>query len=247
VSFALRPERNAACASDLRFDACLAGELGLAERAALMAHVAACARCKQRLLSLERNRQQFASSAFGSPRWLDAVEPRACARHARAAWLVLAVLAGAACVVLAFSVQERVSERIKGEEYVHFFVKRGNEVRRGTGGSRLLPGDQLRFAYTSWAPRYLAILSLDAAGLASVYYPESAFTARVEPGTAVLLPSAVELDGTLGDERIAAFFCETSRSVSELREWVSARSATERAPANCSVDSFIVTKEPAVR
>jgi hypothetical protein len=151
----------------------------------------------------------------------------------------------AAAGLLALLTLTREGVRTKGGDYVSFYVKRGDEVHRGQPRERVRRGDKLRFAYTASGPRYLAILGLDGTRRASVYYPAAVQTVRVEAGTDVLLPSAIELDGAPGDERILALFCERPLPVERLRAELQAKQAHMAAPSGCVLDQLFVVKEAA--
>ena len=118
----------------------------------------------------------------------------------RRTWLAPAAggLALAAAVLLAVLPKgsEAPGTRRKGGERIGFFVKRGEVVTRGQTGEHVRPGDSLRFTYTSSEPRHLAILSLDGAQHASVYFPSGG---RAEP-----LPAGVRKVPTMTTSRISA-------------------------------------------
>ncbi|MDB4974500.1 MAG: hypothetical protein JWN48_2841 [Myxococcaceae bacterium] len=238
-------DRGPACISDLRFDQLLAEELNAGERHLLHAHVASCARCRAQLEALRGERAQFQASELATPAWL-APAPRP-KRRTRGRELAVA----AACMVgLAFlrSPAERPrsspsdsadSERAKGGDHVSFYVKRGERVQRGSVDEPLHPGDQLRFTYTTDRPRYVALISIDAAHHTCVYYPPGARALQVDPGREVPLPSAIELDHTLGVERVAALFCDEPIDLAALQREL-ARGA--RAHPGCVLDVLTLHK-----
>ena len=220
----MREQRSVECASDLRFDAWLAGELSTPAQTELVMHVASCARCSERQQRIVQARERFDTS-------LDAVisaRPANAAPRERSAELTLrlgrrSVTAGV-CVALAAAAmfallpkREPAGDRVKGGEHVSFFVKRGDTVQRGAHKQRVQPGDKLRFAYTAMAPRYLAILSVDVASTVSVYYPASDRAARVPPGVEMALPSAVELDACSGGACVCAVLRDAARAGSSAR------------------------------
>lgn len=249
----MRADRTAACASDLRLDAWLAGELEEPAHTELMAHAVGCVRCRVRQQSLARARERFAATpAAITPAWLErerAERPVGSARRwGAAAFAVLATLAAAATLAL-LPKREPEGDRIKGGEHVSFFVKRGDAVQRGARKQSVQPGDKLRFAYTAMGPRYLAILSIDAANKASVYYPAAeragARAALIGPGVEVPLASAVELDDVLGEEHVFALFCEMPQALAPLLAQLRATPHTLRPPPGCSLDELLLTKEAA--
>jgi hypothetical protein len=245
----MRIGRTDACISDLRLDAWLAQNLADQEARALRAHLSGCARCQSREALLREEREQFGAAHPELPAWLapqsgDADLTQVAASKLRArgsAWL--AGLAVAAACLLAFIALPRASVRTKGSDYLSFYVKRGEAVHRGRLGEQVRRGDRLRFAYTASSPRYLAILSLDGARRASVYHPATAQAERVEPGSEVLLPSAVELDEAPGEERIYAVFCDQPPQLERLRAELAAKQTRFAAPADCTLDQIVVVKE----
>jgi hypothetical protein len=127
--------------------------------------------------------------------------------------------------------------------HVAFFVKRSDRVFEGRSDERLHPRDQVRFVVSTDRPRYVAILSVDGAGVASVYYPTSGAPASLQQGRDLALEGGIELDGVSGEERIYALFCEDPIDVA--RERASLLATKVVAPREgCSVDTLHWTKEP---
>jgi hypothetical protein len=240
----MRAARSSACTSDLRFDAWLAGELEAAAQAELSAHVAGCARCRERQQRITAERAAFAASPrAATPGWLQSERAAAPGRRQAVVGGSVAVALAAAVVLALIPLHEPDGVRVKGGDQLSYFVKRGDAVQRGARKQRVRPGDKLRFAYTALAPRYLAIVSLDAAEQVSVYYPTGERAARVEPGVEVPLPSAVELDGVLGEERVFALFCTSEIALAPLRAELLAAAHTLKSPAGCTLDELRLTKE----
>lgn len=238
---AMKTKRSEQCASDLQLDAWLSGEIDGAKAASLAAHGRACARCDARRDQLSRDRQGFVAAAAALPIWLDA--PRRTPKASRlVAGLAIASAVAAAFAIMAAPPRERSGAvRAKGTDHVSFYVKRGGAVHRGRPEERVRPGDQLRFSYTAGSDRYLAILSLDAAQRTSVYYPASTEALRVEAGVDVALPSAVELDTVLGEERVVALFCDRPLPIAALRAQLEHKRAMP--PPGCTQDQLILMKE----
>jgi hypothetical protein len=238
----LSAERPESCVSDLRMDAFLADELDAQQRRAVEQHRASCPRCDQRLRRLEREGSAYLASeqAVTTQRTLAA---RSRTRTQRR-WVVGAGsgLAAAAALGLALlsPVDEPDAQRTKGGSRLGFFVDHAGRVRQGKSGERVRPGDLLRFVYASARPVYLTIVSFDAAQHASVYFPAS----QVQPGNNLPLPSAVELDATLGVERIYGLFCERPAAAEELARALTRQKGVLSAPAGCEVDTLQIVKEP---
>ncbi|MFT3916642.1 MAG: DUF4384 domain-containing protein [Anaeromyxobacteraceae bacterium] len=204
-----------ACHSALHLDRWLAGALPAPEAAALAAHVEGCARCGDAVAELRAARADplpplrapaaVAGPAPAPPRRRGALVPAAAAALAAAAAVLLVVGPGPV-------------ERTKGGAVaLGMWVQHGGEVRRAGPGEAVAPGDAVRFSVTTPWPAYVAVLSVDAAGRASVYYPDGATAAPVAPGTDVALPLATRLDGTAGPERIVGLFCERAIALEPVR------------------------------
>jgi Domain of unknown function (DUF4384)/Putative zinc-finger len=269
----MKQQRPAQCVSDLRFDAFAAGELEEAARRELQQHVTTCARCQSRERALAGFRERFdaqrpgrvpavrsagtgASTSTSTKMSTSASGARAKLGGSRNGWWLGASLAAAATALLAFNdlrttgFQTRPlphsptpTLRAKGSEHIAFFLKRGDQVQRGAREQRVQPGDQLRFLYTAPRTRYLAIVSLDGAREASVFYPASERAARIEPGVDVALPSAVELDGALGEERVYALFCDAPVELAFVRTELVKRGEGFAAPAGCVMDEVVLRRE----
>jgi hypothetical protein len=240
--------------SELVLDEWAADELSALERGRVAGHLAICEHCRERHEALERDRRAFLAAApsfhvhaarfVSSPADRAAVEPaeaelrpsserelaprrlRLAARQSAllVASSFVAMAAAALLVVWIGHSGERTS--VKGQPHIGWFVKRGDQVRRGRADEPLHPSDELRFVYSSDAPRYFALFNLDARS-AAVYFPSGSSGVRVRSGSDVALGFSVELDDQLGTERVWALFCEDTFEVEPLR---AALLATGRLP-----------------
>jgi hypothetical protein len=98
-------------------------------------------------------------------------------------------------------------------------------VRRVAPGEAVAVGDAVRFAVTMREPAYVAVLSVDPRGRASVYVPPS----EVRAGEDVPLPVATRLDETTGEETVVGVFCAKPFDAEPMR------TALEK---GASLDSF---------
>jgi hypothetical protein len=250
---ALEPTRPADCLSSLALDRLRAGEVGGAREAAARAHAARCARCAGILDAAARD--------AGAP---DALPPRrlsaaslppssvvdlGAARRRRRRVMAGGggALAAAAVAALLFFPGRGPDPgvRIKGNARLGFYVKHGDDVRAGGAGERVEPGDTLRFTVTSRTPCWVAVMSRDGSGKASVYFPAgSDRMAAIEAGNDVALPAATTLDGVPGAERICAFFCERPLDNEPLRRALEGRGAPEQRPPpdGCTRDCLTLDK-----
>lgn len=239
----LRTERSEACLSDLRFDEWHAGELEPDAEKLASEHVAGCERCRRRQALLDAERARFLELSVQAPVPKPITAPRG--RGLKIRTFAGAALSAAALVALfvAFSPGTREEgDRVKGAQRLGFFVRRGADTVEGMPGQRVLPGDQLRFVVTTREVAYVAVLSRDGAGKASVYFPIAGSSApKLDAALTRPLEGAIELDATLGQERIWGVFCRESFELEPLRRALEEQ-AELRAPAGCAVDELALTK-----
>jgi hypothetical protein len=153
----------------------------------------------------------------------------------------LAAAAAAAGLVL-LPPPEPAGTRIKGAApALAMYVRHGGEVRRAAPGERVAAGDAVRFAVSLPEPAYVAVLSLDPAGQASVYFPEGERAQRVKAGMDVALPLATRLDATVGEEQVFGLFCDRPLELAPVRALVDA-AAAGAAPAGCQVTRWTFVK-----
>lgn len=102
---------------------------------------------------------------------------------------------------------------VKGDDAVRAYVRRDAQVLPLDDGGAVHPGDAIRFSVDPSAARYALVVSIDGAQQISVYVPfggqasEAVVPPKVEeaggsPYGHAWLPGSVELDDTLGDERL---------------------------------------------
>jgi hypothetical protein len=219
-----RTRSEAGCMSDLLLDELIGGLLSERERRAARNHLLSCLVCRRRFTQIE-NAARIVLPAL----------PR------KSSWLAVTTLAAAAGVALAFVIPAPDAVRIKGGERLGFYVKEGGAMRRGAPQEIVHPGDQLRFFYSMGKERYVAVLSLDGAKRASVYYPLGARAVLHRGGQNVALPLATELDGTLGREIIFALFCDRPIDLEPIR--AAMELGAEPGPPECSVDRIAIEKK----
>lgn len=224
-----------ACLSALALDRWMAGELDGSEAARVGAHVDVCARCAAAAGSLREAR--------AAPLPPLRAAPPARTRRWRGAAALAAGLAAAAGVALVLVLGPAGSgERAKGSPVgLGMWVRHGDSVRRAGPGEVVAPGDDVRFSVTTRRPAWVAVLSLDAAGRASVYFPDGARAARVEAGTDVALPLATRLDATVGEERVVALFCDRPVELEPVRARME-RSGEAAPPDGCEVTRWSFVK-----
>lgn len=248
--------RELTCASDLVLEAWAAGELSEARAAEVQGHVQRCARCSGRHALHLRERAEFLEAApsfeahaslIGRPALeLASAEGMKVARLPIRRATVWAGGALSACAVLWLMLRpgvETLETRSKGAAHVAYYVKRGAHVHRGALREPLRAGDQLRFTYSSDRARFFALLDVDSRG-ARVYYPSGTRAIALAAGSAVPLDFGIELDDSVGSERVYAVFCPEPFELEPLRAEL-ARSGELRAPSGCQIDITEIEKEAA--
>ncbi|MCB9568944.1 MAG: DUF4384 domain-containing protein [Myxococcales bacterium] len=232
-----------ACLSDLVLDQVRVGEL---EREAIAAHLARCARCRERQRALAE-----ADVAVDLPP-LSLPPPEVAPRPGRRRWWARAGVGGlaiAAAALLVIIVRpdpsvDAPTTRTKGGAALHFHVLRGGAVLEGGPGELLRPGDALRFAYSWSEGGTIAVLSRDGAGTISTYFPEGERSFAAPPGEQIDLPGAVLLDDVLGDEVLFGIFCADEVPLAALARAIEARPDDPSIPG-CVVDRVRVRKRGA--
>jgi len=251
---ALTRSRSDDCMSDLRLDELLAEELDEATERTTVDHLARCAACARRRDEIEASRAEF----LRDPPPLRLAGRPAGSRRRAARWAApvagaLALAAGAVVVVHGFPlasgpeapVASAPDVRLKGGSRIGFYVSRNGSVSLGGPGERVAPGDALRFVYSATEPCYLAVLSVDGARKASVYFPQGPAAVRVDAGRDVPLPTSTVLDGTLGHEALYGVFCSTAIDLEPVRAALEARPDAPAFPDGCTVDRLTIDKAEA--
>jgi hypothetical protein len=230
MNLAATPLSWNACVSALRLDRWMMGELGAADAETVGTHVSSCAACSAAVAGMRGVREEVRvlplPAALGRPS-----PPRR--RAGRAALGVGLALAASLVLVLRSSPP---AERGKGTGLglgLTMYVQHGDEVRRAAPGESVSPGDAVRFAVSSPAPAYVAVLSLDPSGRASVYFPQGPRAALSPAGTEVPLPLGTRLDATTGEERLLGIFCTSAVELEPIRRALEQGQDASPLPADC--------------
>lgn len=251
------------CLSDLLIDEAISGDLSIQAQGEIERHITECNRCRNRWNDIERERAAFLSNAPNFEALAEKVvrAEKQRAKNRTASWLTGLAAATAAVVLFVLARQpiqpiateqtdrgamindNRATEtRSKGSPHVGFYIKHGVTISEGRSGAVVYPGDQLRFTYSSDTPRYLALFNLDAKRI-SVYFPSDKQAKRVVAGLEVALDFSVELDETIGSERVFAVFCDTPFPIESVRQTLTNSRETTELPG-CWIDTIQLTKEP---
>lgn len=193
-------------------------------------HLDTCEACRQRWRELNEDKQRFEQYVFA--RTLPKVEARVKAERAgffsrfKVQVLVPALgLAAAAAVVASMPTQteDDVYVGIKGgQPTLDVVAVRGNagnpfQVKPGV---KLQPSDKIAFLVNPAGAKYVMVASRDGAGVFTVYFPFGAQQSVPVPQSQakVELPGAVELDATLGAERVVAALSEEPLTAQQVEE-----------------------------
>ncbi len=83
------------------------------------------------------------------------------------------------------------------------------EDRRLASGDTVQAGEKIRFEINAGRRGYVAIVGIDGAGAQTVYFPfQGTQPAAVDPTVDKILPGAIKLDATPGDEKFYALYSE---------------------------------------
>jgi hypothetical protein len=225
------------CASDRVLDLLLAGDLDATRGSALRQHFAACAACSARFAELSAFRAEVVLPAFSQ---LIAKQPRRPRRWS--GWMASALAAAATLLFwLGRGPTDRSDEtRVKGSARLGFYVKRGDSVFRGGQGEALRPGDAIEFSYSAPGAGYLAVLSVDGAGHASIYFPTGSRAEALKTGPQLLAQSTT-LDAVLGRETLYALWCDQPAELEPIRRSLESNPAALAVPG-CSIETLQVEK-----
>lgn len=248
------PSRPLGCPSDFVLDKLLAGDLAVSAAQTAREHIASCERCKNRLLELQRVEVPALEGSNAGQR-----RPIVATSKTRRGWR-FAVACGAAALIPLFLLVRMKSERrdpleegvrTKGTTALGVIVQRASgATERLSPGGTLFPGDTLRFEVASSQPGFVAVVSVDQAGAATLYSPFQGEMHRLSTSTPVLLPDAVVADDVLGAERLIAVFCRERQPLEEVHSAAAAAlSRSGKAPRSvagllrgCSESIFDVEK-----
>ena len=177
-------------------------------------------------------------------------------RAARPWWLrpipgfALALVAVVAIVAVLPGRDDRPGARAKGEGDLGFYVLRDGVVHAGDEAEVHRAGDAVQFTVRTTGARTLVLLSVDAEGDLTVWYPSAGDAPLpVVPGERRVLPGSITLDESPGYELFLAFFGASSVDavVGEVED-VRAREGEEgleRLAAEApDVDAVLLRKEP---
>lgn len=239
--------RDDACLSDLALDQLRLGDLQGARESQAAAHMQSCERCRERLRELDA----IVAPAIDleNP---DAAAARPPARRTRLWWALGLPACAAAALLLVVSLQGP-GERRKGGGWQLGVIAQSpsGRVSSVSSGATLAPGDRLRFEVSAPQDAFVSVISLDGKGAVTPFVPATGEALWVRSGARRLLAGAVQLDDSLGPERLLLVACPDRTAVATVVE--ATRSALARARGKieevdrldlaCSQTSFWIRKE----
>jgi hypothetical protein len=178
-------------------------------------------------------------------------------RSPRSAWLqwLLAGLASA-IVMLSFviplvrsfmsrstssSERSRSGARSEGSPSIGFSIQRGDKILRGASGDVVLPGDRIRFTYSSERVAQFALLRASH-DRAVVDFPRATTTVPLPAARDAALELEVELDKRAGAEHVFGLFCEAPLELEPVRAALQKDGDLPDVPG-CSVDTVTLQKK----
>jgi hypothetical protein len=238
-------------------DLLLLAALSPAEANEAKGHLDGCEDCKTRWRELNEDKQRFEQFVFA--RTLPKVEARVAAERqsffSRFKFqLLIPVMGLAAALAVVASMgpgtqtEDDVYVGIKGgQPTLEVFAVRGaGGVFPVTAGVTLQPKDRIGFMVNTAGAKYLMVASRDGAGVFSVYHPFGAQQSQpvAQAISKVELPMKVELDETLGAERVVAVLSDEPISAAQVEAAIKADPKNPRLPGVKFVTTEFVKVAP---
>ncbi len=237
-------------------DLLLLKSLSAPEQKSAEAHLESCAECKQRWAELTEDSQKFTQFVF--PRTVEKVEarvaPQSIFERFRLA-IALPVLGAVAAVIVGVVLTRQTVSTGADEGYIGikgagpslevFALREGDHLFKVKEGTALKAGDKIRFIVAPGSAKYLLIGSRDPNGAFSVYHPFGAQQSEpIDPqGPRRLeVPGSVELDDSVGQERLYAVFSEAPVTAEQLKQAIPADGQMPQLPG-AKVLSWAFVKE----
>ena len=244
------------------------GEGETSARQEIQKHLDTCESCRQRLEELEGAKVVFREH-HDRANFLAQVRDGAQRPERGAGWLALfsrgwlVGAATAAAMLVAVLVlapwhkapkdQADAGVRVKADELNLGYMIMEHQEPVVAGADRILhPGNRIQFRLSAPRGGFVHIVSVDAAGQVSVYFPRPGDTPEEYPGgSGRPVPGSVILDDTLGQERVFALICEAPLSRAKLAERIRMLASDprllidqEQLAVDCLQTSLVLVKEP---
>ena len=248
----VRKRRGANCLSDFLLDQWRLGTFEIAEdKARASTHLGNCAQCRARLGEIEAVVLPSLDFSGVSPASVPHLVASPTRWRWRTVWLAPVVAAAAAGVLL--MPWHHSEERSKGGGWQLGVVAQSSsgKVSAVSQGAVLAPGDRLRFEVSAPTDGFVSVISLDARGAVTPFVPATGTATAIRAGKRRLLDGAVQLDDSVGPERLVLLACPHALPVAEAV--AAGRAALARAQGHvenveglglpCTQTSFWIQKE----
>ena len=238
------------CPSELALDLLHVGALSEEERAQVTRKIAECTGCQHRIVLRDQGPPGFAT--INTKAMVASIydKVRSSKSESRPQWpWRMSGLAAAALFLLVvqnprFTEKEVSLDRIQAKgRKLHVFRQFNGQPERMESGSRFFSGDRVRFAITANGAFHVVIVSYEANGERSIYYPLSGeYSAKLPAQLDGAMPGAIQLDSYQGIEWIYLVMCDRPFAASDLM-WTRVRDRpTLTAPVGCRVEPFQMIK-----
>ncbi len=169
-------------------------------------------------------------------------------RQRRRLWLLPAfaapLVAAAAMMLLRVAPPAQDDFAAKGGVSLVVYLKQGERSLRLESGAAVAPGASLRFEVRAGGPGFAAVLSRDPVGEVSAYYPFGSEWAELYDPASPLLPGAVELDASKGQERLVAIVAGGRFRLAPVLEALKTGGSLQQAlPSGAQVVELVLTKK----
>jgi hypothetical protein len=167
-------------------------------------HVESCVACSRRVSLLREQGAEFDETVYPSLRGPLGLARRE-VRQLRRWWPAAALsLCAAGLTLMALPQRATVSrDRVKGASFsLNVLVDRSGRAERVDSTGRVPASARIGFEASVPAPCWAAVVSVDAAGVVSRFFPATGESTQIRGGD---LPGGAHLDGHSGPERIFAF------------------------------------------
>jgi hypothetical protein len=124
---------------------------------------------------------------------------------------------------------------------IGFSIQRGDKVLRGASGTIMLPGDRIRFTYSSQRDAQFALLRASH-DRAVVDFPRATTTVRLSAAHDAALDLEVELDHRAGAEQVFGLFCDAPLELEPVRAALQKEAELPDLPG-CRVDAVTLQKK----
>lgn len=196
------------------------------DRPEIKGHVDSCARCQAIAAEIRNDQKAFlVQKPFGS--FYPSVEQRTAKKgfplwsRPLARWIPLGALTLLIFFVARFDnmIRDRGEIRFKGAPEIGFFIREGDESKRGKRIQKVKAGDQIRLYTNSGPYSYVVILGVEEDGTINRYYPDRGDKSFPVPhGKFQLFPDSIVLDESPNAELFLAIFSKEPLEADELEK-----------------------------